>query len=173
MRLSTGTNLVLHADDTKIWRSLKSCNDYCSLQNDINHLNSWSIENKMRFHPSKCKVHSISGKKYCNRIFTIPFIRFQYLLGNTPLDYTIPKADLWVAINESFGSIICKQSFVANSCEFTQICTKSACVSQQLANFFSHELWPTLGKPLANTGKRRRNSPEFARIRAEIAIKSF
>ena len=102
MRLSSGTNLVLYADDTKLWSPIKSYNDYCTLQNNINELNSWSIENKMRFHPSKCKVLSIPGKKFSSRILPIPFIRFQYLLGNTPLDYTSTETDLGVVINQGF-----------------------------------------------------------------------
>ena len=56
----------------------------------------------MRFHPSKCKVLSIPGKKFSSRILPIPFIRFQYLLGNTPLDYTSTETDLGVVINQGF-----------------------------------------------------------------------
>ena len=101
-RLTSGTSLVLYADDTKIWSPIKSYDDYRTLQNDINQLNCWSIENKMRFHPSKCKVLSIPGKKFGSRILPIPFIRFQYFLGHTPLDYTSTETDLGVAINQNF-----------------------------------------------------------------------
>ena len=102
MSLSSGTNLVLYADDTKIWSPIKSYDDYCTLQNDIDQLNSWSKENKMRFHPSKCKVLSIPGKKFGSRILPIPFIRYQYFLGNAPLDYTQSETDLGVVVNQNF-----------------------------------------------------------------------
>ena len=38
--LSADTNLALYADDTKIWRAIKSENDHELLQKDITYLNS-------------------------------------------------------------------------------------------------------------------------------------
>ena len=100
--LNSSTNLVLYADDTKIWRSIKSYNDYCSLQDDICLLNSWAISNKMKFHPSKCKVLSIPGKKFSKKCLPVPFIKFQYSLSQVPLDYTDSETDLGVVINQNF-----------------------------------------------------------------------
>ena len=37
--LNDGTNLVLYADDTKMWRAITSYEDYCIFQDDINRLN--------------------------------------------------------------------------------------------------------------------------------------
>ncbi len=54
--LSEGTNLLLYADDTKIWRRILSPSDLYTLQMDIDYLNEWAINNKMRFHLDKCKV---------------------------------------------------------------------------------------------------------------------
>ena len=50
------TNIELYADDTKIWREIKSESDCDSLQKDIDALYAWSRKNKMSFHPDKCKV---------------------------------------------------------------------------------------------------------------------
>ena len=44
--ISDGTNIVLYADDTKIWRKIETWNDHLILQNDINALHEWSVRNK-------------------------------------------------------------------------------------------------------------------------------
>ena len=54
--ISNGTNILLYADDTKIWRRIVNYSDHIILQYDINSLLKWSHENKMIFHPQKCKV---------------------------------------------------------------------------------------------------------------------
>ena len=54
--LSEGTDVVLYADDTKIWLKIMSPSDSIILQNDIACLKSWADRNKKKFHPSKCKV---------------------------------------------------------------------------------------------------------------------
>ena len=54
--VSSGTEIALYADDTKIWRKIESWDDHLALQEDINSLHSWSIQNKMKFHPLKCNV---------------------------------------------------------------------------------------------------------------------
>ena len=53
------TNITLFADDAKIWRDINSEADCEILQNDINTLSTWSRNNKMSFHPDKCKALSI------------------------------------------------------------------------------------------------------------------
>jgi len=60
-QVSTGTNIALYADDTKIWRKIESWDDHVQLQNDISALYDWSIHNKMVFHPNKCKVLVVTG----------------------------------------------------------------------------------------------------------------
>ena len=87
--LSEGTDIVLYADDTKIWRRILSPLDSSILQNDINCLNDWAIKNKMKFHPSKCKVLSVS----LERPSQLPHI---YSLAAIPLDYVDSEKDLGV-----------------------------------------------------------------------------
>ena len=100
--LNNETNLMLYADDTKIWRSITCSHDYFLLQQDIDCLNDWALRNKMKFHPSKCKVLSIPGKKSNVGFLPVPFLRFQYLLSQTPLDYTDSERDLGVIVSENF-----------------------------------------------------------------------
>ena len=52
--INQGTNSRLYADDLKIWKSVHSLTD--SLQSDIDNLHNWSIENRISFHPAKCKL---------------------------------------------------------------------------------------------------------------------
>ena len=58
--VSQKTDIALYADDTKIWREIKISEDKFILQSDIDKLFEWSNRNKMKFHPSKSKVLSIS-----------------------------------------------------------------------------------------------------------------
>ena len=99
--LSPGTNLALYADDTKIWRTIVSENDHKILQNDIDYLNDWAFQNKMTFHPKKCKVVTI-----CNRVSPLamlPFVVFDYSLGENPLMFVDSEKDLGVNVNPSFN----------------------------------------------------------------------
>ena len=59
---SQGTNILLHADDTKIWRQINLEEDHSILQHNTNHLMTWARTNKMNFHPDKCKVLAISKR---------------------------------------------------------------------------------------------------------------
>ena len=46
------TNILMYADDTKIWREKKE-NCHHILQKDIDYLNDWALRNSIKFHPSK------------------------------------------------------------------------------------------------------------------------
>ena len=63
--ISTETNISQFADDTKIWRPMKTELDCNILQKDIEYLNEWCETNRMGFNPEKCKIVSIvsSAKK--------------------------------------------------------------------------------------------------------------
>ena len=60
----------LFADDTKIFREIKSPNDEEKLQNDLDELHKWSDTWLLKFHPNKCKVLTIEKwlKKRQNNI---------------------------------------------------------------------------------------------------------
>ena len=94
------TNIALYADDTKIWRRIFHDNDSAILQadSDITALYNWSIKNKMKFHPSKCKVLMITNQIEKKK-FVLPLDRYPYHLGGTHLDYVDSEKNLGVFIN--------------------------------------------------------------------------
>ena len=97
--LSDGTDIVLYADDTKIWRKIHSSSDNVNLQMDIDYLSDWALRNKMRFHPAKCKVLVVSGKPSLSPPFA-------YNLDGSPLLYVELEKDLGVDIT----SMLCWNS---------------------------------------------------------------
>ena len=101
--ISPGTNLSLYADDTKIWRQIITESDALRLQKDIEYLHDWSLSNKMRFHPDKCKVLSVSGKisKNLSLLSVLPFFNFIYSMGGISLDYVDQEKDLGVIVTSN------------------------------------------------------------------------
>ena len=53
----------LFADDTKIFKEIKSPNDEGKLQNDLDELQQWSDTWLLKFHPNTCKVLTVSNRK--------------------------------------------------------------------------------------------------------------
>ena len=98
--ISAGTELVLYADDTKIWREILCDNDQKILQNDIDNLYKWSVDNMMQFHQDKCKVVRITNK---HTNFDLPFYEFWYSLNGKVLDYEISEKDLGVIIHSKLS----------------------------------------------------------------------
>ena len=96
-RVSEGTNIALYADDTKIWREIRSWNDHESLDQDIMNLLNWSIENKMVFHPSKCKMLSVTLQN--NVLDELPFNIYNYRLGDEWIDQVWSHRDLGLRVN--------------------------------------------------------------------------
>ena len=99
--ISEGTNIALYADDTKIWREVLTSNDQLILQEDINKLYDWSINNKMRFHPDKCKVLSVTLHR--NILDNLPFNTFFYQLNGNIIDYVTSQRDLGVLMNNKLN----------------------------------------------------------------------
>ena len=93
--VSQGTELVMYADDTKIWREITCDQDQCILQRDIDKLHEWSVNNKMKFHPDKCKVLAITNK---SMTYPLPFYEHNYSMNGKLLDYVDSEKDLGVII---------------------------------------------------------------------------
>ena len=55
-------SIKLFADDTKLYRAVKSDEDRQSLQQDIDNMDGWAREWQMQFHPHKCKTMRIGNK---------------------------------------------------------------------------------------------------------------
>ena len=100
--LSDGTNIMMYADDTKIWREVNCNNDFLILQRDIDYLIDWAVKNKMNFHPSKCKVLSIC-KVNPPLVDVLPCIQYFYSMGSALLDYLDSEKDLGVWINRTLN----------------------------------------------------------------------
>ena len=99
--ISSDTLIALYADDTKIWRRICSWEDHIILQKDILALYEWSVKNKMRFHPQKCKVLPIAprGKGLDNPWYNIfPFNIFFYDLNGVQLQFCESEKDLGVLV---------------------------------------------------------------------------
>ena len=60
--LSEGTKLVLYADDMLLYRTIDHPEDYASLQEDINSVNTWVQDNYLNFNVAKCKYMLLSRK---------------------------------------------------------------------------------------------------------------
>ena len=56
------SRIMLYADDTKIYRRIKSEVDEAVFQKDIDSLQDWSDTWLLRFHPDKCKTMSIGQR---------------------------------------------------------------------------------------------------------------
>ena len=89
--ISTSTGVGLFADDTKLYRCVQNPCDALVLQDDIQGLLCWSIENRLRFNQSKCKVLSINRKKS-------PLI-YPYKLDNDQLLVSDAQVDLGITIS--------------------------------------------------------------------------
>lgn len=93
--LSDETNIFMYADDTKIWREIHNDDDHAILQKDIDYLMDWALLNKMRFHPSKCKVIAVSRSQ--------PETSLSYSMGQLVLDYCDSEKDLGLHINRTLN----------------------------------------------------------------------
>ena len=61
--LTPGTKLRLFADDSFLYRQIKSKTDSMILQKDLETLQKWEKKWKMEFHPDKCQVLTITNKR--------------------------------------------------------------------------------------------------------------
>ena len=61
--LSPGSSLRLFADDSLLYREIKSSEDSATLQKDLDSLQAWEITNKMEFHPGKCQLLRLTNKR--------------------------------------------------------------------------------------------------------------
>ena len=99
--IDNDSNIALFADDTKIWRDINSESDCETLQNDINMLSIWSRNNKMSFHPDKCKALSIYD---CRPDFVkvLPFALRYYNINGNVIEFCENERDLGVIVSSNF-----------------------------------------------------------------------
>ena len=105
----------LFADDTKVFREMRSDDDEKQLQNDLDSLQNWSNTWLLKFHPNKCKVVNIASKK------TPQPIRNYHLYDDSGKEVKLQKSegekDIGVLVDEqlSFSKHIQQQVNKANS----------------------------------------------------------
>ena len=95
------TNIALFADDTKIWRDINSEADCEILQNDINTLSTWTRNNKMSFHPDKCKALSIHDSRP-DFVKVLPFPYCYYNINGNIIEFCENERDLGVLVSSNF-----------------------------------------------------------------------
>ena len=89
------SNIRLFADDALLYRSIHSNDDAKTLQDDLNHLQTWEKTWQMAFNPDKCEVLRITNKK--------KFIDAQYSIHGTTLNTVNDGKYLGVTIQGSFS----------------------------------------------------------------------
>ena len=89
--LSHGTHLRLFADDSLLYRVIKSPDDSATLQRDLDSLQRWETTNKMEFHPQKCELLRITNNK--RKIVS------QYTIHSVPLSESQSSKYLGVTID--------------------------------------------------------------------------
>ena len=75
--LTPGTKIRLFADDSLLYRTIRSSIDSQILQKDLNTLQHWEKLWKIEFHPGKCNLLRITNK-------STP-VNFTYHIHDTPL----------------------------------------------------------------------------------------
>ena len=93
--LSEGTTLKLFADDSLLYRIIRTPLDTQILQNDLNLLQLWAEKNKMEFHPGKCQLLKITNK--------IKKIDETYQILNTPIAEVDSAKYLGVVIDNTLS----------------------------------------------------------------------
>ena len=95
--LNVESDVYMFADDTKLYRDIANQSDIEIIQNDINNLFKWSEKWLLRFHPDKCKVLSIIGKRHQQRTtkYTMP----TYSGSHVTLESVESEKDIGVTID--------------------------------------------------------------------------
>ena len=81
------SDLLLFADDVKLWREIRNHNDILVLQEDLTRLQSWADDNRLTFNTSKCKVVHLRH-----------VADYSYNFGNSPLEVSQVEKDLGVLV---------------------------------------------------------------------------
>ena len=89
------TSAALYADDTKVYKSIKSEEDCQILQHALTSLECWSHDNNLDFNQSKCKVLTITRKK-------TPLVHV-YHMNSKELLRVDKEKDLGVCVSANFN----------------------------------------------------------------------
>ena len=97
----------LFADDSKLFKRIKSTEDRDILQEDLMKLQEWSRKWLLEFNENKCKVMHIGSSNP----------RYEYQLNNTTLEVTMEEKDLGIYVTPDWKSTthVAKAAAKANS----------------------------------------------------------
>jgi len=88
------SNVKMFADDTKVYRQMKSAKDNDIMQGDLNGLDKWSKTWLLKFNASKCKRMHMGNTNQ----------GVEYRLGDEVIPYDTEEKDLGVIISEDAKS---------------------------------------------------------------------
>ena len=99
---SDQTLLYMFADDTKIYRTIRTIADRLTLQQDLHCLRLWSLDSLLEFQPPKCRAMSLG-----NQDIDKP----NYKLGEADIEWCTSEKDIGVTIDDklSFDNHITNQ----------------------------------------------------------------
>ena len=113
------SKILLFADDLKLYARVNSCNDCQNIQQNLQKIYQWSINNKLHFNIGKCFVLSFSRKK--------TQFNYEYKMEERALARVAEMRDLGVTFNSqlTFRSHISNLTsrassmygFIVRSCE--------------------------------------------------------
>ena len=87
--------IVLFADDLKMYKIIRNCDDPILMQLDINNIFKWSIDNRLPFNTQKCKIMTFSRNKQT--------IHFPYSMDNLVLEKVELKTDLGIKFDSKLS----------------------------------------------------------------------
>ena len=94
----TSATLAMFADDSKCYKVTNHHSDYLHLQQDLDTLSNWSLQNELFFQPTKCSNLRISRKH-----ISPPR---SYILNGINVEVVTAEKDLGIMIaNDTFGKI--------------------------------------------------------------------
>ncbi len=93
--IQANSTLALFADDSKLYRSLDLPNASKSLQHDLDSLQKWSVDMKMVFNTTKCKVMHFSKKKLKTQT--------SYKLNGQQLEQVTHISDLGITVSSDLS----------------------------------------------------------------------
>ncbi|CAB4002849.1 Hypothetical predicted protein, partial [Paramuricea clavata] len=91
--ISNGSSEAMYADDTKLFRNINSTTDGDCLQESLSNLDTWSHDNNIKFNALKCKVLSVTRKKYP--------ATYNYHLGSSSLLRVRKEKDLGIIVTDN------------------------------------------------------------------------
>lgn len=99
---------LLYADDLKLYLEINSERDSLALQQDINAIYKWSVDNKMEFNSSKCFAMTFGRMRHP--------VNFEYHLNNNTITKSTAMKDLGVTFDRKLTfhdhmAMVAKQSY--------------------------------------------------------------